>query len=137
MQAAEVCGAGILLGVLLGPEAAQHVTAPAAQKFWHRALEARALNANFKHSLRYYSVFAFPVLSYIIQYTAVPPGVLAQEARALQLLARTPWNAIPADVIQQLRNMGFTYEAPSISRVALAALQHRFARRSDHQPSFV
>jgi endonuclease/exonuclease/phosphatase family metal-dependent hydrolase len=121
MMAAEVCSAGTLLGVLLGPEAAQHVMTPAAHKYWHRALEARALATDFKHSLRHYSVFAFPVLSYVIQYAEVPGQILAQEARALQLLTRAPWNAIPAEATQHLKDMHFAYEAPSIARVAQAA----------------
>jgi hypothetical protein len=121
MAESEVCLAGTLLGVLLGPEAAHRVTTPAATKYWHRALEARALMTNFKHSLRHYAVFAFPVLSYIIQYAAVPPDVLAQEARALQLLTRTPWNSIPPEALMHLKDMHFMYEAPSIARTALAA----------------
>jgi hypothetical protein len=75
-------------------------------------------------------MFAFPVLSYIIQYTEVPASVLAQEAQALQLLARNPWNALPAEAIQQLKNLSFSYEAPSISRVAIvAAFRAAFARQ--------
>jgi endonuclease/exonuclease/phosphatase family metal-dependent hydrolase len=121
MMAAEVCSSGTLLGVLLGPGAEQRVMTPAASKFWHRALEARSLMTSFKHSLRHYSVFAFPVLSYIVQYAAVPPCVLQQERRALQLLPRAPWNSIPANTLQHLKDLHFTYEAPSLSRTALAA----------------
>jgi hypothetical protein len=121
MMEAEVCLAGTLLGVLLGPEAAQHMLTPAATKYWHRALETRSLMTSFKHSLRHYAIFAFPVLSYVIQYAEVPPQVLAQEARALQLLTRAPWNSIPAEALQHLKDLHIAYEAPSIERTAMAA----------------
>jgi hypothetical protein len=128
MLEAEVCLSGNLLGVLLGPGAGQNVTSFAASKFWHRALEARALAISFKHSLHYYKFFAFPVLSYIIQYAAVPPSMLAKEARALQLLTRMPWNSITAIFTQHLTDLHFTFEAPSIERVAMAAAYRAVVR---------
>jgi hypothetical protein len=133
MQAAEVCLSGTLLGVLLGPEASQSVLTPAAHKFWHRAPEARGLNRNFKHSLRHYSVYAFLVLSYIIQYAAISGNILAQESPALQLLARTPWKSVPADALQHLRELHFSYEAPSIARSAMAATFRAAVRSAEFQ----
>jgi hypothetical protein len=113
MLEVEFCLAGIIFRVLLGPAAAEHIALPAACKMWHRSFEARTLAVSYRHSLQYYRCFAF----------------LAKEARAMQLSTRTPWNSIAAECPQHLADFHFSFEAPSIERVAMAAA-YRAAVRS-------
>jgi endonuclease/exonuclease/phosphatase family metal-dependent hydrolase len=114
--------AGKLLGVLLGPAAADDRWTAAAAKYWTRSREAKATTGGFMQALVHYRVFAAPVLQHLLSYTNIPKGTLHMENLALQGLTHGPFNTFPSGTVSSLADLGFPLEAPRLATTNTAAL---------------
>ena len=110
------------LGIVVGPGAEANRWTKASAKFWARAVLARYGGNGFFSSVRRYRTYSFSVLSYIAQLTNPSNAMLTLEAKALQHRTAGPWNAMPAESLQNLKRLGFSLELPSLRELARAAM---------------
>jgi endonuclease/exonuclease/phosphatase family metal-dependent hydrolase len=114
--------AGKLLGIMIGPEAANERWTAAASKFWTRSRDAKATTGGFTQGLLHYRVFAVPVLQHLMSYSAVPKAMRHMENLAIQGLTHSPFNTFPCGAVSSLTDIGYPREAPSLVTLNTAAL---------------
>ena len=68
-----------------------------------------------------YNMLAISKLGYVATFFAPTASVFKAEDRALQLLLKGPWNAIPGRIMKNLKQFGFPIEARDLSALASAA----------------
>jgi hypothetical protein len=114
--------AGKLLGILLGPGAADQRWTAAAAKFWTRSRDAKATTGGFMQALLHYRVFAVSVLQHLMSFTNVPKEAKHMENLALQGLTNSPFNTFPCGSVSSLTDIGCPREAPNLTTTNTAAL---------------
>ena len=68
-----------------------------------------------------YNMLAISKLSYVAAFLPPSRDILKVEKRALQLVLRGPWNAIPDGVFQNLKSIGFPVQARDLSTLSSAS----------------
>ena len=127
---------GKYLGIIVGPGAYSSSWDAPLVKYRARVAAIRAESLSVMQSLMDYRTFALPVLSYIMQFQKAPTRVLKMQKHALQLILRAPYDAIPFDMLTQLRALGFHAECPDLA-VANQSAMFRCASQSGEFNSLV
>ena len=121
LQHANVTDHGRYLGISVGPAAHLHHWEAALPKYTSRCLQTRSLPVDFFSRLAHYHTYALTTLTYIAQLQPPTRDVLAAETHALQLFTAGPYNAIPSQALQTLRDHGYNSEGASISLISQAS----------------
>jgi hypothetical protein len=121
-SAIRIGSSGKLLGIWLGPSAADTRWRDVIDKFSARAHASKATHYAFEETLRHYRVHTFPVLSHVCQFDAAPAAALIAEDRALQGLTRGPHEVFPQGSLASLCTLGFRFEAPDLAITNRAAM---------------
>jgi hypothetical protein len=125
----EISGMAKYLGIMVGPESACISWRGPTAKYLERTRMIRTAGNGLCQSLADYKIYAVSVLSHVAQFEYAPAETMKAEAKALQMMAAGPWNAINKELMIQLTDIGYAIEAPSIDFTARAAM-FRFANQS-------
>lgn len=111
----------LYLGLLIGPGATQKQYATPLRKFHTAVSHIRSLNPGLAPSIPLYSQQAFPILSWKSSFIHPDHNTLQQEARSLQLLTNGPYNAIPNNLLYNLKQIGLPAQAHSLRTTSIAS----------------
>jgi len=106
------------LGIMIGPGGTRKSWDAPTKKYVSRVQMIRSAANGLCQSLVDYNTYAIPVLMHVAKFEHPPLKTLQAENKALQTLTAGPWNAIPADLMMQLKDIGYTAEAPSIYNIS-------------------
>ena len=105
----------------IGPgSTAQQFTQP-LHKFHKSVSHIRSLGLGLLPSIPLYNQQAFPILSWKASFIHPDHSTLKQESKALQLLTNGPFNAIPNDLLHNLKQIGLPAQAHSLRTTSLAS----------------
>jgi len=110
----QVATKGKYLGINIGPGASISSWDAPLHKFKVRVASIKQEGLGMMQSLIDYRTFAFPVLAYVMQFQKAPRKVVKAQQHAIQQLLRSPYNAIPFDMVTQLKVLGFHAEYPDL-----------------------
>ena len=80
-----------------------------------------SLDCGIVTKISLYNMLAISKLSYVAAFLPPNRDILKVEKRALQLLLRGPWNAIPDGVVKNLKCLGLPVEARDLSIMSSAS----------------
>ena len=87
----QVAYSGVYLGVNIGPDSAKGFWDKALQKFERRAQDWGKVGLGLQYATLAYTVYVFPILSFLAQFKIPDEGVLASEDKALRAMVPGPF----------------------------------------------
>ena len=109
------------LGMFLGPECADINWDHVLCDFLVTARFISSLDCGLLTKISLYNMLAISKLSYVASFLPPNVSVLKAENRALQLLCRGPWNAIPPSLLKSVRAIGMPSQATDLTVLSIAA----------------
>jgi len=109
------------LGIFLGFDALKVNWDAVSTEYLTVARFIGALDCGVITKISLYNMLAISKLSYVAAFLPPNREVLKVEKRALQLLLRGPWNAIPDGVVKNLKSLGFPVQARDLATISKAA----------------
>jgi hypothetical protein len=80
-----------------------------------------SLDCGLLTKLSLYNMIAISKLSYVASFIPPNPAALRAENRALQLLCRGPWNAIPPALLKSVKAIGIPVQAVDLRILSIAS----------------
>ena len=106
------------LGIFLGYDALQINWDSVSLDYITVARFIGSLDCGMITKISLYNMLAISKLSYIAAFLPPNREILKIEKRALQLLLRGPWNAIPDGVIKNLKSLGLPVQARDLATLS-------------------
>ena len=111
----------LYLGMYIGPGAHKHQYTLPLQKFNQSIAHIRSLGLGLLPSIPLYNQQSFPILTWKSSFMHPDTTALRNESKALQLLTNGPYNAIPTNLLHNLKQIGLPAQAHSLRTTSLAA----------------
>ena len=109
------------LGIFLGFEALRINWSMVSSDFLSTARFIGTLDCGLLTKISLYNMLAISKLSYVAAFLPPNRDILRIESRALQLLLRGPWNAIPAGVLKHACSLGLPTQARDLTLLSRSA----------------
>lgn len=110
----------IYLGMLIGPGAHTKQFLKPLSKFHTSVSHVRSLGLGLTPSISLYNQISFPILAWKASFVQPDHDTLLQEAKSLQLLTNSPYNATPNNLIYNLKQLGLPTQAHSLRTTSIA-----------------
>jgi len=109
------------LGVLLGSECVDCNWEQVISDYISTSRFIASLDCGLLTKISLYNMIAITKLSYVASF--FPPNIAAlrAEKRALQLLCRGPWNAIPPNLLKSVKSIGIPAQATDLLTLSIAS----------------
>ena len=109
------------LGIFLGPDCADTNWDHVLCDYLTTSKFISSLDCGLLTKISLYNMIAISKLSYVASF--LPPNSVAirAESRALQLLCRGPWNAIPPNLLKSVKNIGMPAQATDLLSLSMAS----------------
>ena len=119
------------LGIILGSDCVAHNWEMVISDYISTSRFIASLDCGLLTKISLYNMIAITKLSYVASF--FPPNIAAirAEKRALQLLCRGPWNAIPPNLLKSVKSIGIPSQATDLLTLSIAS-RIRVAQVTSH-----
>ena len=109
------------LGIFLGNDSIRANWTPVIHEYLATSKFIASLDCGLLTKISLYNMLSISKLSFVASFFAPNKDALCAENRALQLLARGPWNAIPANMLKHVKQIGMPAQATDLRLLSSAS----------------
>jgi hypothetical protein len=112
---------GKLLGIYIGPGAAPRQWNEVREELRSRARFLASLGMAWSGVLPLYRSHVLPVAGHVAAMCPVPKHMLRNEGSCLAVILKTPYRAVPAELLRSGKAFGLGYDTPDLETLGLAS----------------